>query len=93
MIVLFRVASLKNANVQNCNLDCACLAGANLGTICVQTHANSHNVTHLHFCFIITENCDLSGSDLNEANLRGANLKGTRFELIHTPLHMSYLAS
>ncbi|KAJ6222969.1 hypothetical protein RDWZM_001514 [Blomia tropicalis] len=67
--VNLRVASLKNANVQNCVLDCACLAGANL------------------------ENCDLSGSDLNEANLRGANLKGTRFELIHTPLHMSYLAS
>ncbi len=29
--VNLRVASLKHANVQNCNLDCACLAGANLG--------------------------------------------------------------
>ncbi|KAH9418251.1 BTB/POZ domain-containing protein kctd9 [Dermatophagoides pteronyssinus] len=67
--VNLRIASLKNANAQNCNLDHSCLAGANL------------------------ENCDLSGSDLNEVNLRGANLKGTRFDLIHTPLHMFYLTS
>lgn len=79
---------MKNANVQNCNLDCACLAGANLG-IPIDIIPVQCSLT----CGFFAENCDLSGSDLNEANLRGANLKGTRFELIHTPLHMSYLAS
>lgn len=29
--VNLRIASLKNANAQNCNLDHSCLAGANLG--------------------------------------------------------------
>jgi uncharacterized protein YjbI with pentapeptide repeats len=67
------------------------LAGADLGLILTSFF--------LFFKIIITilsqtlENCDLSGSDLHEANLRGANLKGAAFELMLTPLHMSYVAN
>lgn len=77
--VNLRKASMKNANVQNCILDYACLAGANLGN-----SLNTFEILNL-LVFFVLENCDLSGSDLNEVNLRGANLKGTRFDLIQTP--------
>lgn len=99
--VNLRIASLKNANAQNCNLDHSCLAGANLGNnfFSYNFSKNKSQWLIVIFCLFIfppkqnKENCDLSGSDLNEVNLRGANLKGTRFDLIHTPLHMFYLTS
>jgi len=75
--------------LQNCDLRGAVLAGADLGI----NSMIKWNKNLMNFFTIYIENCDLSGSDLHEANLRGANLKGAAFELMLTPLHMSYVAN
>ncbi|XP_017491992.1 PREDICTED: BTB/POZ domain-containing protein KCTD9-like [Rhagoletis zephyria] len=91
---LNQITNLEGANLNNTNLEGSQMRRVNLRVASLK-HANVQNCNLDCACLAGAnlENCDLSGSDLNEANLRGANLKGTRFELIHTPLHMSYLAS
>ncbi|XP_075586155.1 uncharacterized protein LOC124489965 [Dermatophagoides farinae] len=91
---LTELTNLEGANLNNVNLEGSKMHRVNL-RIASLKNANAQNCNLDHSCLAGAnlENCDLSGSDLNEVNLRGANLKGTRFDLIHTPLHMFYLTS
>ncbi|OTF75418.1 BTB/POZ domain-containing protein KCTD9-like protein [Euroglyphus maynei] len=91
---LTELTNLEGANLNNVNLEGSKMHRVNL-RIASLKNANVQNCNLDHSCLAGAnlENCDLSGSDLNEVNLRGANLKGTRFDLIHTPLHMFYLTS
>ena len=78
--VNLRVAKLKYANLKNCYLRSAVLAGADLEVRIWQ----SIILNRITWGISIQQHCDLSGSDLCEANLRGANLDNAKLELMPT---------
>ncbi|XP_054167125.1 BTB/POZ domain-containing protein KCTD9-like [Oppia nitens] len=86
--------NMEGVNLKGANLEGSQMAGVNL-RVATLKNANLQNcdLRGAVLAGADLENCDLSGSDLHEANLRGANLKGAAFELMLTPLHMSYVAN